>query len=98
MGKGDKRSRRGKITAGSFGKTRPKNKKRNVAPTGEAKQKKAVKAEDAPKPKAKKVTKKVEETAAVEETPQAAPEAAPEVVAETAEPVAEETQEAAAEA
>jgi 30S ribosomal protein S31 len=27
MGKGDKRSRRGKIFAGSFGKTRPKRKK-----------------------------------------------------------------------
>jgi len=27
MGKGDKRSRRGKIFAGSFGKTRPKSKK-----------------------------------------------------------------------
>jgi 30S ribosomal protein S31 len=27
MGRGDKRSRRGKIFAGSFGKTRPKNKK-----------------------------------------------------------------------
>jgi ribosomal small subunit protein bTHX len=27
MGKGDKRSRRGKIFAGSFGKSRPKNKK-----------------------------------------------------------------------
>jgi 30S ribosomal protein S31 len=26
MGKGDKRSRRGKIFAGSFGKTRPKKK------------------------------------------------------------------------
>jgi len=27
MGKGDKRSRRGKISVGSYGKTRPKNKK-----------------------------------------------------------------------
>jgi 30S ribosomal protein S31 len=27
MGKGDKRSRRGKIFAGSYGKTRPKHKK-----------------------------------------------------------------------
>ena len=27
MGKGDKRSRRGKIAVGSYGKTRPKNKK-----------------------------------------------------------------------
>jgi 30S ribosomal protein S31 len=31
MGKGDKRSRRGKIFAGSFGKTRPKHKKKHVA-------------------------------------------------------------------
>ena len=28
MGKGDKRTRRGKISAGSFGKTRPKYKKK----------------------------------------------------------------------
>ena len=27
MGKGDKRTRRGKIFAGSYGKSRPKNKK-----------------------------------------------------------------------
>ena len=31
MGKGDKRSRRGKIFAGSFGKTRPKRKTKNQA-------------------------------------------------------------------
>ena len=30
MGKGDKRTRRGKIFAGSFGKTRPKGKKKFV--------------------------------------------------------------------
>ena len=30
MGKGDKRSRRGKIFAGSYGKTRPKSKKKNL--------------------------------------------------------------------
>lgn len=30
MGRGDKRSRRGKIFAGSYGKTRPKNKKKTV--------------------------------------------------------------------
>ena len=30
MGKGDKRSRRGKIAVGSFGKTRPKKKKPTV--------------------------------------------------------------------
>lgn len=32
MGKGDKRSRRGKIFAGTFGKTRPKKKKVAVKP------------------------------------------------------------------
>jgi 30S ribosomal protein S31 len=32
MGKGDKRSRKGKIFAGSHGKTRPKHKKKHVAP------------------------------------------------------------------
>ena len=43
MGKGDKRSRRGKIFAGSFGKTRPKKKdKKNVPPAaGAEKTKKA---------------------------------------------------------
>ena len=30
MGKGDKRSRRGKIFAGSYGKSRPKKKNRNT--------------------------------------------------------------------
>ncbi|MBA2378032.1 MAG: 30S ribosomal protein THX [Blastocatellia bacterium] len=34
MGKGDKRSKRGKIFAGSYGKTRPKNKKKNVPTDG----------------------------------------------------------------
>jgi 30S ribosomal protein S31 len=31
MGKGDKRTRRGKIFAGSFGKSRPKSKKNGEA-------------------------------------------------------------------
>lgn len=35
MGKGDKRTRRGKIFAGSFGKTRPKHKKKAVSAAGE---------------------------------------------------------------
>jgi 30S ribosomal protein S31 len=48
MGKGDKRSRRGKIFAGSFGKTRPKRKGRTVA----------VKSEPKAAPKAKKASKK----------------------------------------
>jgi 30S ribosomal protein S31 len=33
MGKGDKRTRRGKIFAGSYGKTRPKYKKKDAANT-----------------------------------------------------------------
>jgi len=43
MGKGDKRSRRGKIFAGSYGKSRPKSKK-----------KQAVAAEASAEPKSKK--------------------------------------------
>jgi 30S ribosomal protein S31 len=35
MGKGDKRSRRGKIFAGSYGKTRPKKKKVTAVPVVE---------------------------------------------------------------
>jgi len=35
MGKGDKRSRRGKIFAGSFGKSRPKKKKVTLKPVEE---------------------------------------------------------------
>ncbi len=42
MGKGDKRTRRGKIFAGSFGKTRPK-KKKGFTPTLEKGDKKAKK-------------------------------------------------------
>lgn len=37
MGRGDQRTRRGKIFAGSFGKSRPKSKKKNVAPKVEKK-------------------------------------------------------------
>jgi 30S ribosomal protein S31 len=33
MGKGDQRSRRGKIYRGSFGKSRPKSPKKNQKPT-----------------------------------------------------------------
>jgi 30S ribosomal protein S31 len=40
MGKGDKRTRRGKIFAGSYGKTRPK-KKKGFTPSVEEKGKKA---------------------------------------------------------
>jgi len=31
MGKGDKKTRRGKITRGTFGKSRPRHKKKNKA-------------------------------------------------------------------
>lgn len=34
MGKGDQRSRRGKINAGSYGNTRPKTRKRRKAGKG----------------------------------------------------------------
>jgi 30S ribosomal protein S31 len=37
MGKGDKRTRRGKIFAGSFGKARPKPKNKKTNATGEKK-------------------------------------------------------------
>lgn len=36
MGKGDKRSRRGKIFAGSYGKSRPKSKEKKAAENKEA--------------------------------------------------------------
>lgn len=42
MGRGDKRTRKGKIFKGSFGNSRPKNAKKNVAAPKKAK---AVKAE-----------------------------------------------------
>lgn len=54
MGKGDKKSRRGKITIGSYGKTRPKNK---VKGAGRMADPTAVAAEEtvkAKKPAAKK--------------------------------------------
>jgi 30S ribosomal protein S31 len=35
MGRGDKRTRKGKIFAGSYGKTRPQGKKKNAPNTGE---------------------------------------------------------------
>lgn len=43
MGKGDQRSRRGKIFAGSYGKTRSKKKKKVVKPAEESKAKAAKK-------------------------------------------------------
>jgi 30S ribosomal protein S31 len=43
MGKGDQRTRRGKVFAGSFGKSRPKRVKKHVKPATEVKTKKAAK-------------------------------------------------------
>jgi 30S ribosomal protein S31 len=58
MGKGDKKSRRGKLFMGSFGITRPRKKKKTVkvekvepAPAPVVKTKPAVKAKPAAKPK-----------------------------------------------
>ena len=59
MGKGDKRSRRGKIFAGSFGKSRPKFKKDVYVPSADG----SAGASAAPKERKPKVRKrKVEET------------------------------------
>jgi 30S ribosomal protein S31 len=41
MGRGDKRTRKGKIFAGSYGKTRPQGKKKHTATTTETKGDKA---------------------------------------------------------
>ncbi|MGC4029098.1 MAG: 30S ribosomal protein THX [Steroidobacteraceae bacterium] len=51
MGKGDRRTRRGKIYAGSFGKSRPKDSKAGKA-------KPAVKTAAAPKPAARPAARK----------------------------------------
>ena len=59
MGKGDKRSRRGKIFAGSYGKTRPKFKKEVYVPSAETSAGAAPAAAKERKPKVRK--KKVEE-------------------------------------
>jgi 30S ribosomal protein S31 len=54
MGKGDKRTRRGKIFAGSHGKTRPKFKKAVFTPTAKTEQ------PAAEKPKRRATVKKKE--------------------------------------
>ena len=64
MGKGDKKTRKGKITQGSYGKTRPKKSSKSVIPAKVEKPKKEV-ATKAEKPK--KAAKPKEET--VEEKP-----------------------------
>jgi len=59
MGKGDKRTRRGKIFAGSHGKTRPKFKKDVFAPSADGSAGSTPAAAKERKPKVRK--KKVEE-------------------------------------
>jgi ribosomal small subunit protein bTHX len=54
MGKGDKRTRRGKIFAASFGKSRPKYKKEVYVPSADG----ADKSADTPKERKPKVKKK----------------------------------------
>lgn len=59
MGKGDKRSKKGKITIGSYGVSRPRpSAKAVVAAPVASEKKKAKAAPKAEKPAAKKVTKK----------------------------------------
>jgi ribosomal small subunit protein bTHX len=57
MGKGDKRTRRGKIFAASFGKSRPKYKKEVFVPSADG----AAKSAEAPKERKPKVKKKTVE-------------------------------------
>jgi 30S ribosomal protein S31 len=62
MGKGDKKSRKGKISMGSYGVTRPKNKKKVVATASATKKVKPAAEKAAPKKAApKKASKKVAE-------------------------------------
>ena len=58
MGKGDKKTRRGKVTAGSYGKTRPRKSgtSKVAAPKVEAKAEKPKKAAAKPKKEAKAET------------------------------------------
>ncbi|HEY1045243.1 MAG TPA: 30S ribosomal protein THX [Bacteroidia bacterium] len=60
MGKGDKRSKKGKITIGSYGvrRPRPSAKAAVAAPVASEKKKAKAAAPKAEKPAAKKVTKK----------------------------------------
>lgn len=66
MGKGDKKTRRGKITQGSYGKTRPKKSAKPAAVVEKPVKVKAEKAEPkpkaAPKPKAEKAATEEKET------------------------------------
>lgn len=59
MGKGDKKTKRGKIFAGSYGKTRPKPKKAAALRRPPVEEKKPAKKAAAPKKKAAAPKKKV---------------------------------------
>ena len=63
MGKGDQKSRRGKITAGSYGKKRPRKSSKPAAAVVEKVEKpmKEAKPKAAPKPKAEKPEETAEE-------------------------------------
>lgn len=61
MGKGDKKTRRGKVTAGSYGKTRPR--KSGIAKVAAPKVEKASKELEAKAEKPKKAAKPKEEVA-----------------------------------
>lgn len=58
MGKGDKKSKRGKITIGSYGVRRPRKKNKPVAATTKKKSVAKAKTKPATKPKAKAKAKK----------------------------------------
>ena len=65
MGKGDKKTRKGKITQGSYGKTRPRKSSKSVIPAKVEKPKKEVAPQEE---KPKKTEKQTEEV--VEQQPQ----------------------------
>ena len=54
MGKGDKKTKKGKITMGTFGVSRPKKKRKPATTVKNASKKSKPKAKSKPKPKAKK--------------------------------------------
>lgn len=58
MGKGDKKSKKGKINIGSYGVRRPRKKKSTAAVAQVAEKKPKTSAKTAAKPAAKKTTKK----------------------------------------
>src|SRR5438105_12200214 len=88
MGKGDKKTRRGKIFAGSHGKTRPKHKKEMFVASTEPKPV----TERAPKKRApKRIPAAKANTAAETAAPEAIAAEPPIVQTPTAEPAVEET-------